>query len=185
MPLSILQRVARGDRDAVPACLAEYGGLVWALARRQATDPADAEDAAQEIFIDLWRSAGRYDPAAARETTFVAMVARRRLIDRARKRVRSVPTAALPDDGGPGADPADPVAAADEAAAVRSRMAELTPDQRTVLELAIDRGLSQTDIAATLGMPIGTVKAHARRGLLRLRELVTTKGEPVRKGDAP
>ena len=187
MPETLLERIARGDPEAVPACLAAYGGLVWALARRYATDPADAEDAAQEVFIDLWRSAARYDPRVAAEPTFVAMIARRRLVDRSRKRNRTVPTTGLPDDGGPAQSPApDPIATADEAAAARARMAELTPDQRAVLELAIDGGLSQTEIAARLGMPLGTVKTHARRGLLRLRELLgSPSGELLKAGDAP
>ncbi len=80
----LLQRIAQGDESAVPACLAAYGGLVWSLARRYASDPSDAEDAAQEVFIELWRHAGRFDPAVASEATFVATVARRRLLDRAR-----------------------------------------------------------------------------------------------------
>lgn len=176
MSLTLLQRAARGDQDAVPACLAEYGSLVWALARRHASDPADAEDAAQDIFIDLWRHAGRFDPTVAAESTFVAMIARRRLMDRSRKRGRSISANALPEDGGPVNPPAaDMVAIADEVAVVRERMAEISPEQRTVLEMAIDGDMPQAEIAASLGMPLGTVKAHARRGLLRLRELLTAK----------
>ncbi|MGL4552890.1 MAG: RNA polymerase sigma factor, partial [Gemmataceae bacterium] len=57
---SLLQRIAAGDADAVPACLGRYGGLVWTLALRALRNPADAEDAVQEVFIDLWRSAGRF-----------------------------------------------------------------------------------------------------------------------------
>jgi RNA polymerase sigma-70 factor (ECF subfamily) len=179
----LLQRIAQGDESAVPACLAEYGVLVWALARRYATDPADAEDAAQEVFIELWRHAARFDPAVAGEATFVATVARRRLLDRARKRGRSVKTAPLPPDGGAAAAPdRDTIGVSDEAALVRTHLERISPDQRTVLELAIDRGLSQTQIAEATGMPLGTVKAHARRGLLRLRELLGCSVQPLGKG---
>lgn len=172
MAENLLERVARGDTDAVAECLARYGGLVWALARRHAADPADAEDAAQEVFIDLWRHAARFDPAIAPEATFVTMIARRRLIDRIRKRSRALPAGPL------GEGPADPspaveqVELADEAASVRRQMAFLRPQERRVLEMSVEGGLSQTEIASALGMPLGTVKAHARRGLLRLRELV-------------
>jgi RNA polymerase sigma factor (sigma-70 family) len=182
---TLLQRIARGDREAVPACLEAYGGLVWALARRHASDPGDAEDAVQEIFVDLWRHAGRFDPMVAAESTFVSMIARRRLTDRSRKRGRSVPTTTLPDDGGPVSHPSDILLIQDEANAVRARMAELSSEQRRVLEMAIHCGMSQADISAALEMPLGTVKAHARRGMMRLRELVAgQREEPLLKGDS-
>ncbi|MFO0826116.1 MAG: sigma-70 family RNA polymerase sigma factor [Gemmataceae bacterium] len=187
MAVTLLERIARGDRDAVPECLAAYGGLVWALARKQTTDPSDAEDAVQEIFVDLWRHAGRFDSKIASESTFVAMIARRRLLDRSRKRGRSLPTTPLPDDGGPVYSPNEErLAIADEVAVVRARMTEISAEQRRVLELAIDKGMSQADISNALGMPLGTVKAHARRGLLRLREMLTGQvDEAVAKGDVP
>src|SRR5678816_3425476 len=87
-PASLLGRVAAGVPGAVDECIARYGGLVWTLARRFSSNSADAEDATQEIFLDLWRSAARFDPIAASETTFVALIARRRLIDRRRRRQR-------------------------------------------------------------------------------------------------
>ena len=85
---SILERVARGDPGAPAACIERFRGLVWSLARRLCANASDAEDAVQEIFIDVWKSASRFDPAIASETTFVAMIARRRLIDRGRRRMR-------------------------------------------------------------------------------------------------
>lgn len=184
MEPTLLERIARGEPDAVPQFLAQHGGLVWSLARKYSADPADAEDASQEVFLDLWRHADRFDPRIASEATFVAMVARRRLVDRQRKRGRSLPTTPLPDGGGPaGPMKEEPAVIADEAAAVRSRFSQISPEQRTVLEMSIDRGMSQTDISAALGMPLGTVKAHARRGLLRLRELVRgSAAEPLPKG---
>ena len=82
---SILARVASGDANAVRECIDEFGGLVWAIARRMARTRADAEDAVQEIFIDVWKSAGRFDPAQGSEKVFVSTIARRRLIDRLRR----------------------------------------------------------------------------------------------------
>jgi RNA polymerase sigma-70 factor (ECF subfamily) len=167
----------------VPACLAEYGGLVWALARKQNADQSSAEDAVQEIFVDLWRHAGRYDPRISSEATFVAMIARRRLIDRSRKHKRTLPTTTLPDDSGPACkSTSERVEAAEEVALVRARMAEISPEQRKVLEMAIDGGMTQDDISNALGIPLGTVKSHARRGILRLRELLGA-GAPAKRGD--
>lgn len=91
---SILHRVAAGQSQAFEQCLDRFGGLVWSLARRFCPTTAEAEDAVQEIFIDLWRSASRFDEAVSSEVTFVAMIARRRLIDRQRRlgrRPRSEP----------------------------------------------------------------------------------------------
>lgn len=179
---TLLERIAAGDGSAVRECISRYGGLVWALARKQSATPSDAEDAVQEVFIDLWKCAGRYDPRVASEPTFVALIARRRLIDRSRKR-RSLPEwVGLPDDGGAAPDPQVDLPSADEIDRVRAKMDELRPEQRLVLEMAIDQGLSQSEIAAALDIPLGTVKAHARRGLIRLRELVGVKPEPLTKG---
>ncbi len=170
-PLSPIQRVAQGDPDAVRDCIQSYGGLVWSLARRLA--PTEAEDAVQEIFLDLWRNAKRFDPDVASDVTFVAMVARRRLIDRLRARTRrkdgrdtDAVSDELPD---PSADRAEVCA---EAALAHRALLRLRPEQRQVLLLSTHDGMSHEEIASALGMPLGTVKAHARRGLIRVRELL-------------
>lgn len=168
---TLLQRVAAGEEQAVAACLETYGGLIWSVARRLSLGPADAEDAVQEIFIDLWRSAARFDPAVASEAAFVTMLARRRAIDR-RRRAQRRPQAeliseSLPED----TDGPDAVAAlADEADAARRALEQLRPEPRRVIELAVWHGLTHTEIAERLDMPLGTVKTHARRGLQKVRE---------------
>ncbi len=81
---TILQRVAAGDSSAVDDCLAQYGALVWSLARRHSPNYSDAEDAVQEAFLGIWQGAGRFDPEKGSETTFITMIVRRRLIDRRR-----------------------------------------------------------------------------------------------------
>ena len=85
---TILQRVARGEAHAVDELLERYGGLVYALARRFSFEPGEIDDAVQDVFVPLWQSAGRYDENIAGEETFVAMVTRRRLIDRRRRAQR-------------------------------------------------------------------------------------------------
>ena len=86
MSPTVLQRMASGDPAAVRECMDRYGSLVWSLARRLSRTASDAEDAAQEIFLDIWRSAARYDAARGSDQVFVATIARRRLIDRMRKK---------------------------------------------------------------------------------------------------
>ena len=95
---SIFARIAGGDESAVKECMDAYGGLVWTLARRFTDSVADAEDASQEIFLEIWKSAGRYDPSMGKEATFIATIARRRLIDRMRAAGRR-PVTEEYDDG--------------------------------------------------------------------------------------
>ncbi|MEJ7602958.1 MAG: sigma-70 family RNA polymerase sigma factor [Kofleriaceae bacterium] len=164
-PPPLLGRVATGDPTAVRECLARYGNLVWSIARR--FEAADAEDAVQEIFLDLWKSAARFDPTIASEAAFVTMIARRRLIDRRRSRGRrptTDPMTELPAIADRGTQP-DVCAEASQAARA---LDQLRPEQRQVL-VATCHGLSHGEIAAQTGMPLGTVKAHARRGLMSIR----------------
>src|SRR5450755_3811278 len=85
MSSSMLQRIASGDSAAVRECIDQYGGLVWSIARRLSRTPSDAEDATQEIFLDIWRSAARFDATQGSDKVFITTIARRRLIDRLRK----------------------------------------------------------------------------------------------------
>jgi RNA polymerase sigma-70 factor (ECF subfamily) len=94
---AILQRIASGDRTAVDDCLKAYGGLVWSIARKMLRNTEEAEDAVQEIFIDIWKNAERFDASRASETTFVAMIARRRLIDKIRYSTRRISADSLDD----------------------------------------------------------------------------------------
>jgi RNA polymerase sigma-70 factor, ECF subfamily len=185
MTAPILPRVAAGEREAVAECLTRYGDLVWSLALRHAPDRSEAEDAVQEIFIDLWRNAGRFDERIASELAFVAMVARRRLIDRWRKERRTVEIACIPrEPEAPARAASSSVEIREEAARAREQLALLSPDEQRVISLAIDRGLSHGQIAETLGMSLGTVKSNARRGMIRLRELLSPKAAEITAKEA-
>jgi RNA polymerase sigma-70 factor (ECF subfamily) len=177
---TVLQRMASGDPAAVRECMDRYGALVWSLARRLSRTASDAEDATQEIFLDIWRSAGRYDASRGSDKVFVATIARRRLIDRMRKKSGEPamgPPEALEAVAWPDAA-SSPDTAIDAAHAARALL-ELRPEQRQVLELGLMHGLSQSEIAARLDMPLGTVKSLMRRGLSRVREHMNIEGEGV------
>lgn len=195
LPESLLQRIAQSppsspDEAAVRECIDRYSGLVWSLARRFSASDADAEDAVQEIFINLWRSAGRFDPAVASEPTFISMIARRRLIDRNRARARRISAEPLADDGEPLGSPSaasslqSPVETADEAARAARALGTLSPEQQRVLRLSVYQGLSHEQIAQATGIPLGTVKTHIRRGLIRIRDLLEGAAAPGQTGRA-
>lgn len=178
--VSALQRIARGDASAVDDCLEQYGGLVWSLSRRYCRADADAEDAAQEIFVELWKNAGRFDPAKASEATFVSMIARRRLIDRHRRGQSSPDTVSIQEsvfDVSRGSD-IDRVELSDEAAKAAGCMEKLSTNQQEILTRSIHHCEPHASIAKTLKMPLGTVKSYARRGLLQLRECMERPANP-------
>ena len=173
MAESFLHRIAQGDKTAVQDCLSKYGGLVWSLARRMSPNAEDAEDAVQEIFVDVWKNAERFDETQSSETTFIAMIARRRLIDRLRSAKRRIATDSIEEMISEPNNRADEemqttIEAKDAARALR----QLRPEQRQVLQLSIIQGLSHQEISDATGMPLGTVKTHARRGLLQVREFL-------------
>jgi RNA polymerase sigma factor (sigma-70 family) len=184
----LLPLIASGDRDAVQGCIDRYGGLVWSLARRFCNTESDAEDATQDIFLDIWKSASRFDPSVASETTFVAMIARRRLIDRRRKASRRPQGEVLFEDtvteGTPDWDGAE---LSDEARIAVRELQKLSEDQQKVLRLSIFQGLTHERIAEATGMPLGTVKTHARRGLIKLRDLLAKRRDAAshQSGGAP
>lgn len=175
--------MAAGDAAAVQECIDQYGGLVYTLARRMCPAGAEVDDAVQEVFIELWRKAERYDPGIAEEAVFVAMVTRRRLIDLQRRLARHSGQEELPeslDSAGEGAEAA--VELRDSAAVAERAFRELRPEQQKILRLAVWDGLSHQRISAVTGLPLGTVKTHARRGLHRLRELLQTSQSPASGG---
>lgn len=168
---AILKRIAEGDKTAVQVCLDKYGGLVWSLARRMLLNSDEAEDAVQEIFIDIWKNAGRFDENQASEVTFVAMIARRRLIDRIRKTQRQINAESLDDIlVEPSKNYHQEMQVNVEANEAAQALTILRDEQRQVLQLSIYQGLSHQEISDLTGMPVGTVKTHARRGLLKVRE---------------
>lgn len=172
---AVLGRLANGDARAMQDLIDGYGGLIWSLALRFCPTRDDAEDATQEIFTDLWKSAHRYREQRASERVFISMIARRRLIDRLRREKRRrefEPFAAgLASDQEIGGDGGERGWDAEQAARA---IQDLSADQRRVLEMSVGQGMTQREIAEATETPLGTVKTHMRRGLIRLRDQMAT-----------
>jgi len=166
----VLPKVALGEPAAVADCLNRYGNLVWSLARRSCPDTQAAEDAVQDIFLKLWTVADRFDPAIASESTFVAMIARRRLIDLSRKKSwRTTGAVELDSFSNQEMDAASRSEINDEAAKAQQLLNQLPDDQQRVIRLSVYDGLSHSRIAEATGLSLGTVKTHLRRGMMKLR----------------
>jgi RNA polymerase sigma-70 factor (ECF subfamily) len=173
-PDPLLPRIAAGDPTAVRECIARYGPLVLALARRAVGTGPDAEDAVQDVFVELWKSARRFDPTRSSEPTFVTTVARRRVLDLRRRTSLRPPASPLPDAlADPRRDAADETDLADEVAFAGRALAQLPADQQHVIRLAICQGWTHEQIATGTGTPLGTVKTLIRRGLIEVREILT------------
>ncbi len=179
---TILRRIAAGDAAAVEDCINAYGNLVWALAKKLTPRLEDAEDAVQEIFTEIWQKAGRYDAAKAAEITFIAMIARRRLIDRLRKNYCRPNVQSIEDifETAPNVFESVLNTKIEAERAIRA-MNELRCEQRELMILNFYEGMSHDEIASQTGLPLGTVKTHIRRGLARLRKVLSHSR--IRKAD--
>jgi RNA polymerase sigma-70 factor (ECF subfamily) len=169
--LALLRRLAAGEQAALGEFYDRFAGLVNAVALRILRDVPEAEDVVQEVFVQVWRQASRYDPGRGSPEAWVSTLARTRSIDRLRARVAR----RRPSNGDGQAVAVTPPAHSADALAVRTALNELPADQRRVLELAYFEGLSQSEIAARLAQPLGTIKTRTRAAMMRLREAL----EPI------
>jgi RNA polymerase sigma-70 factor, ECF subfamily len=175
---ALMQRVAAGDEEAVATLYDRFGSLVFRAARQVLSSRAEADDAVQEIFVRLWRSADRYDPRRAKLVTWVMLISRRYLID-ALRRVTSRPQPGVIDEDvwveSRNAENAVPskVSTDDESRRKLIEQLALLPSlQRTVIQKAYFEGLTLREVSEQIGAPLGTVKSALSRGLLKLRERV-------------
>ena len=168
----VMRTLAHAPGDALPLLYDRYAGLVYGLALRILATPAEAEDLTQDVFCSLV-TATSYDPTRGTLSAYLVTFTRSRAIDRLRARTRTArlqERCELDPSFGPIADsPAERVGLAERSALVRNALAGLPADQRRVLELSYFQDLSQTEIAAELDTPLGTVKTWSRKGLLSLR----------------
>jgi RNA polymerase sigma-70 factor (ECF subfamily) len=163
--------------DAAAELYDRYAAQVYALARRIVRNDGDAEDVVQEVFSQAWRTADRYESRRGSVAGWLLMITRTRAIDRIRARQArpeadsdvlpdALPAAAVPQP--------DLLVAAEEAGRVREALLALPDSQRTALELAYYEGLTQSEIAARLSEPLGTIKTRMRTALSTLRARLRT-----------
>jgi RNA polymerase sigma-70 factor (ECF subfamily) len=164
----LIVRIAGGDRDAFEELHGRYSRAVLGLALRRLGDRGRAEDASQDAFLAIWRSARTYDPSRGRGAAWLYAVARNAITDGLRRTPE--PVAELEEGPGREPDPSDEAEASWTAWRVHRALEELPDHERPVIELAYWRGLSQSEIAESLEIPLGTVKTRTRSALARLAD---------------
>lgn len=173
-----LPEVAAGVDRAMNRCIARHGGIVWAIVKRYIKDTAEAEDLVQEIFTEVWKKAASFDPAIAKESTFVGMIARRRAIDTLRRQGRQPGFDTLDAAKSVGHNPWEVSSNHRDPEAVKSSLANLPQDTKELFHLFFENGFTHPEIAAKTGLPLGTIKTRLRRGLIILREQLQRTGNP-------
>lgn len=169
----LLRRSAAGDEEAFAQLYDAVSSRLYGLVRRVVRDPAQSEEVAQEVFLDIWRHSARFDPARGSALSWMLTIAHRKAVDR----VRSAEAARHRDDnyGTTNQDvthdsTSEAVVERLDAERVHRALATLTEAQRQALELAYLSGYTHTEVATMLDLPLGTAKTRIRDGLIRLRD---------------
>jgi RNA polymerase sigma-70 factor (ECF subfamily) len=168
----LLKRVGNGDGGAFETLYRRYSRPVFGLALRRLGDRTRAEEAVQETFTSVWRSARTYKPERGPGAPWLYAVARNAIVDGARGRSAVLTAAEPPEEISSDVGPADRAEQSWTAWRVHCAMEELPKSERAVLELAYWHGFSQSEIAERLRIPLGTVKTRTRSGLHRLADLL-------------
>ncbi len=174
--LDLLARITRRERAAFEQLYTRYSNILYATAMKFLKEDADAQDVVQDVFIQIWDKAKLYDPAKGKPLTWALTMTRNRSIDRIRaiqRRTRlrdDFEKETVADESAGIREALSGVDASERTQILRDAVARLSPEQRKVIDLAFFGGLTQSEIADRLGEPLGTVKARARRGLMKLKE---------------
>jgi RNA polymerase sigma-70 factor, ECF subfamily len=168
---ALMRQVARGDSESFETLYDELSPAVYGLARRVVRDPARAEDVTQEVFLDVWRKATRFDVERGKAKTWVMTIAHRRAVDAVR---RSEAQKRQDHQGAPDEvahdEPGEALIAAEEHSTVRDCLETLTELQLESVRLAYFNGYTYGEVAALLDKPLPTIKTRMRDGLIRLRD---------------
>lgn len=182
---AFISRMARGDESALGALYDETSPFVYGLALKILRDRPAAEEVTIEVYTQVHRQAGHYDPVRGTPSAWLLTLARSRAIDRLRaetqRRKREDDAEKIETLSSLAANPEEASAAAEMRRTVQAALLALTPEQRQVIEIAYYSGLSHSEIAAKLGVPLGTVKTRIRTAMVRLRDLLrplSLEGQP-------
>ncbi|MGA1540414.1 MAG: sigma-70 family RNA polymerase sigma factor [Chthoniobacterales bacterium] len=179
--LDLLARVAKRERAALEQLYDRYSNIIYATAMKFLKEDADAQDVVQDVFIQIWDKAKLYDPAKGKPLTWALTLTRNRSIDRIRaiqRRTRlrdDFEKETVVDESAGVREALSGVDASEKSQILRDAVGRLSPEQRNVIELAFFSGFTQSEIADRLGEPLGTIKARARRGLMKLKEILGTQ----------
>lgn len=168
----LVARMAAGEVEALQLLHLEFAAIVHGIVRRMLEDPEDARDTVQDTFIRAWRQAGSYRADRGEVVAWLVFIARHAAIDRLRKgaRRRALQEALREEPGEPTTPEAETF---DQREHLERHLTGLSAPQRQALELAFFSGCTQAEIASAMQTPVGNVKNHLRRGLLKLRQIVT------------
>ena len=174
--VGLLARICLGDEDALAALYDKTRSHVYGLAIRVLNDVTMAEEVTMDVYLQVWKDAGRFDQARGNPLVWLSIITRSRAIDRMRvgrkDREGREPLDTLVESEGMDADPEQSSFYLEQCRIVREALSNLPPEQREVIELAYFGGLSQSEMAAKIGQPIGTVKTRVRLGMIRLRNIL-------------
>jgi RNA polymerase sigma-70 factor (ECF subfamily) len=176
--IELLCRVGRGDRGSFEKLYDRLSGVLFSVAYRVLNNETAAEDVLQDVFIQIWEKAPLYNPAIGKPLTWALTLTRNKAIDRLRltqRRIRlqdKVQQESEVFEQFDARSSFEAFASAEASKLVREAMEKLSQDQRQVIELAFFSSMTQSEIAELLNLPLGTIKARIRRGMIKLRELI-------------
>lgn len=176
---SLVLRIARGDRAAFSILYDRYARILYSFSMKSLNSREESEEVVLDVFSQVWRIADRYIASKGRVDTWLFMVTRSRILDRLRKRQRSVPSENVflqlseIQSERSSVDPFEDVAIAERREQVLSALKTLPEEQRLVIELAYYQGFSQSEIAQKTGLSLGTIKTRARLGLSKLKSALS------------
>jgi RNA polymerase sigma-70 factor, ECF subfamily len=179
--MALIRRIAQGDQQALAPLYDETSRLVYALTLRILQDCSLAEEATMDVYLQIWRQAKSYSPARGNPSAWLLKMARSRAIDllraKARKKRLEESLEAACSIVASTNDPEQASLLGEEQRRAREALARLDPEQREVIEIAYFAGLSHSEIAELLGLPLGTIKTRIRSGMMKLRESLVSLEE--------